>query len=61
MLPANIECKSKYENEIGTVFDYILLSRNIVVSDAFLSFSFKLMMELIQSDDLCAEEEEVKY
>ncbi|XP_029348475.1 kelch-like protein 2 isoform X2 [Acyrthosiphon pisum] len=33
--------------------------KNIVKSNKFLSFSFELMMELIQSDDLCAEEEEV--
>ncbi|XP_008189681.2 kelch-like protein 3, partial [Acyrthosiphon pisum] len=31
---------------------------NVVKSNTFLSFSFELMMELIQSDDLHAEEEE---
>ncbi|XP_060861689.1 kelch-like protein 3 isoform X2 [Metopolophium dirhodum] len=39
---------------------YILKNyNNIIKSNTFLSFSFELMMELIQSDDLCAEEEEV--
>ncbi|XP_022171365.1 kelch-like protein 3 isoform X1 [Myzus persicae] len=48
-------------NDLHKLFlSYVLKNyKNIVVSDAFLSFSFKLMMELIQSDDLCAEEEEV--
>jgi len=30
-----------------------------VESNSFLSFSFELMMELIQSDELCADEEKV--
>ncbi|CAI6350816.1 unnamed protein product [Macrosiphum euphorbiae] len=38
---------------------YVLKNyNNVVKSNTFLSFSFELMMELIQSDDLHAEEEE---
>lgn len=35
------------------------MASDVVESSSFFSFSLELMMELIQSDDLCADEEKV--
>ncbi|CAI6371820.1 unnamed protein product [Macrosiphum euphorbiae] len=56
----SIADKNKIRELHELFLSYILKNyKNIVKSNTFLSFSFELIMELIQSDDLCAEEEEV--
>ncbi|CAI6349429.1 unnamed protein product [Macrosiphum euphorbiae] len=52
--------KNKIRELHELFLSYILKNyNNIVESNTFLTFSFELMMELLQSDDLCAEEEKV--